>query len=167
MNEIDLAPKTEPTSEESSEASPMLIFLGALTMATVLSLLGSYAMGHRLLLILSAIFAPFFVGCFGLEYFGLVHFTFRNEYEEEPAPPRYLSYSPPEMPTAEELRAQADAIDRSNNIIPQHNFSTTLGWTCSYCGTTNIWKPGQTEVRCVHCGARYEGDLLWDLKVIR
>lgn len=167
MNEIDLTPKTEPISEESSEASPMLIFLGALTMATVLTLLGSYAMGHRLLLILSAIFSPVFVGCFGLEYFGLVHFTFRNEYEMEPAPQPTIEEIMKVQPTAEELRAQADAIDRSNNIIPQHNFNTTLGWTCSYCDTTNIWKPGQTEVRCVHCGARYEGNLLWDLKVIR
>ena len=131
MNEIDLTPITEPTSEESSEASPMLIFLGALTMATVLAMLGSYAMGHRLLLILTAIFSPFFVGCFGLEYFGLVHFTFRNEYEEEPAPQPTIEEVMKVQPTAEELRAQADAIDRSNNIIPQHNFNTTLGWTCS------------------------------------
>ena len=162
MNEIDLTPKTEPTSEESSEASPMLIFLGALTMATVLAMLGSYAMGHRLLLILTAIFSPFFVGCFGLEYFGLVHFTFRNEYEEEPAPQPTIEEAMKVQPTAEELRAQADAIDRSNNIRSRPR-SKTLGWTCSYCGTVNVWKHGQTEVRCVHCGARYEGDELREL----
>ena len=68
----------------------------------------------------------------------------------------------PVQPTAEELRAQADAIDRSNNIRSRPR-SKTLGWTCSYCGTVNVWKPGQTEVRCVHCGARYEGDELREL----
>lgn len=163
MNEIDLTPEKELQQEVSSEASPMLIFLGTLTMATVLALLGSYAMGHRLLLILSAIFAPFLVGCFGLEYFGLVHFTFRNEYEEEDLSEDIRQMEEYIPPTAEELRAQADAIDRSNNIVPRHNFNTTLSWTCSYCGTTNIWEPGQTEVRCVHCGARYEGDELREL----
>lgn len=83
-----------------------------------------------------------------------------------PAPKPTLEEIMQVQPTAEELRAQADAIDRSNNIRSRPR-SKTLGWTCSYCGTTNIWKPGQTEVRCVHCGARYEGDLLWDIKVIR
>lgn len=167
MNEIDLAPKTEPTSEESSEASPMLILLGVLFVATALTAMISYILEHDLLFMLSDIFAPVFMGCFVLEYFGYVHFVLGNDCDIKPAPKPTLEEIMQVQPTAEELRAQADAIDRSNNIIPRHNFSTTLGWTCSYCGTVNVWKPGREAVRCVHCGARYEGNLLWDLKVIR
>lgn len=163
MNEIDLSPDspTDPTTESSldREASEECIASGVCTMICVGTIPFAMYFGiaplFYLSLALSIAFGMFFtISCF-------------QPPTPEPAPPRYLSYSPPEMPTAEELRAQADAIDRSNNIISQHNFNTTLGWTCSYCGTTNIWKPGQTEVRCVHCGARYDGDILWDLKVIR
>lgn len=81
---------------------------------------------------------------------------------EEPAPKPTLEEIMQVQPTAEELRARAEAIDRSNNIR-SHSRSKTLGWTCSYCGTINVWKPGRDAVRCAHCGARYEGDELREL----
>ena len=81
---------------------------------------------------------------------------------EEPAPKPTLEEIMQVQPTAAELRARAEAIDRSNNIR-SHSRSKTLGWTCSYCGTINVWKPGRDAVRCVHCGARYEGDELREL----
>ena len=82
--------------------------------------------------------------------------------KEEPAPKPTLEEIMQVQPTAAELRARAEAIDRSNNIR-SHSRSKTLGWTCSYCGTINVWKPGRDAVRCVHCGARYEGDELREL----
>lgn len=82
--------------------------------------------------------------------------------KEEPAPKPTLEEIMQVQPTAAELRARAEAIDRSNNIRT-HSRSKTLGWTCSYCGTINVWKPGRDAVRCVHCGARYEGDELREL----
>ena len=82
--------------------------------------------------------------------------------KEEPVPKPTLEEIMQVQPTAAELRARAEAIDRSNNIR-SHSRSKTLGWTCSYCGTINVWKPGRDAVRCVHCGARYEGDELREL----
>ena len=162
MNELDLTPEKELQQEVSSEASPMLILLGALFVATALTAMISYTLEHDFLFVLSGIFAPVFMGCFVLEYFDDVHFVLGNDCDIKPAPKPTLEEIMQVQPTAAELRARAEAIDRSNNIR-SHSRSKTLGWTCSYCGTINVWKPGRDAVRCVHCGARYEGDELREL----
>ncbi|MBQ8372754.1 MAG: hypothetical protein IJX35_00365 [Candidatus Methanomethylophilaceae archaeon] len=149
MNEIDLAPQQSEEVMDDREASPMLIFLGALSIASVLSLFISYALEHSLIFILSVIFTPVFLALFGLEYYDVVHFTFGNEYDPEPEP------------TYEELHDPEDCTDRSDNIIPPFRLNPTLGWTCSYCGVTNVWNPKhQGAVYCTHCGAKYENDEL-------
>ena len=153
IDSLDLSPErqAEPI-EDDREATPMLILLAALTMASILAMVFSYAMGHRLILIISAIFAPVLTGCFGLEYFGLVHFVFGND-SDDPSmkESEWMDWMPPmdewAEPTAEEPK------------VPK-----TLGWTCSYCDTINIWNPGREAVRCVHCGARYDGEELRELQ---
>ena len=163
MDSLDLSPEPERAEpmEDDREASPMLILLGILFVASALTVMISYVKGHDFLFVLSGIFAPVFMGCFVLEYFGDVHFVFGNDCDPASVP----EYGPaPEYdpePTAAELRAWADAIDRSNNIIPPHHLNRTRVWTCSYCGVTNVWKEEhQGAVCCTHCGAKYENDEL-------
>lgn len=67
----------------------------------------------------------------------------------------------PVQPTYEELHDPEDCTDRSDNIVPPFRLNPTLGWTCSYCGVTNVWNPKhQGAVYCTHCGAKYENDEL-------
>ena len=165
MNELDLTPEKELQQEVSSEASPMLILLGVLFVATALTAMISYTLEHDFL-VLAGIFAPVFMGCFVLEYFDDVHFVLGNDCDIKPAPKPTLEEIMQVQPTAAELRARADAIDRSNNIIPPRRPKPPFGWTCSYCGTINVWKTDSEAelVRCAHCGARYEGDVLRELR---
>ena len=152
MNVIDLTPQQSEVEVDDREASPMLIFLGSVVIASVLSLFTSYALEHSLIFILSAIFAPVFLICFGLEYYDIVHFTFRNEYDPVPEP------------TFERLYSLIDYIDQSSNDTTTLRLNQTLGWTCSYCGVINVWNPNhQGAVYCTHCGARYENDELKEL----
>lgn len=152
MNEIDLSPRTDPP-EDDREATPMLILLGILFVASALTVMISYVKGHDALFVLSGIFAPVFMGCFVLEYFGDVHFVLGNDSDDNPSvkESEWMDRMPPmdewAEPTAEEPK------------VPK-----TLGWTCSYCDTINIWNPGREAVRCVHCGARYDGEELRELE---
>ena len=160
MDSLDLSPEPERAEpmEDDREATPMLILLGILFVASALTVMISYVKGHDFLFVLSGIFAPVFMGCFVLEYFGDVHFVFGNDCDPAPVP------EPEPEPTAEELRAWADAIDRSNNIIPPHHLNRTRVWTCSYCGVTNVWKEGhQGAVCCTHCGATRRDEELKEL----
>ena len=125
MDSLDLSPEPERAEpmEDSREATPMLILLGILFVASALTVMISYVKGHDFLFVLSGIFAPVFMGCFVLEYFGDVHFVFGNDCDPAPVP------EPEPEPTAEELRARADAIDRSNNIIHPNQLNRKSEWT--------------------------------------
>ena len=151
MDSLDLSPEPERAEpmEDDREATPMLILLGILFVASALTVMISYVKGHDALFVLSGIFAPVFMGCFVLEYFGDVHFVLGNDSDDDPSmkESEWMDRMPPmdewAEPTAEEPK------------VPK-----TLGWICSYCDTINIWNPGREAVRCVHCGARYDGEEL-------
>ena len=155
MNYLNLdSPKEPEKTKEKKETSPTAIgFLACSLVSAAFALIAGVG-NMPFLFVISTTSAIMFAIVFYIDD-GIPD-------REEPAPQLTIEEVMKVQPTAEELRAQADAIDRSNNIRSRPR-SKTLGWTCSYCGTVNVWKHGQTEVRCVHCGARYEGDELREL----
>ena len=155
MNYLNLdSPKEPEKTKEKKETSPTAIGFLACSFVSAAFALIAGAGNMPFLFVISTTAAIMFAIVFYIDD--------SIPDKEEPAPKPTLEEIMQVQPTAEELRARAEAIDRSNNIR-SHSRSKTLGWTCSYCGTINVWKPGRDAVRCVHCGARYEGDELREL----
>ena len=155
MNYLNLdSPKEPEKTKEKKETSPTAIGFLACSFVSAAFALIAGAGNMPFLFVISTTSAITFTIVFYIDD--------SIPDKEEPAPKPTLEEIMQVQPTAEELRARAEAIDRSNNIR-SHSRSKTLGWTCSYCGTINVWKPGRDAVRCVHCGARYEGDELREL----
>ena len=155
MNYLNLdSPKEPEKTKEKKETSPTAIGFLACSFVSAAFALIAGAGNMPFLFVISTTSAIMFTIVFYIDDSIPVR--------EEPAPKPTLEEIMQVQPTAAELRARAEAIDRSNNIR-SHSRSKTLGWTCSYCGTINVWKPGRDAVRCVHCGARYEGDELREL----
>ena len=157
MNYLNLdSPKEPEKTKEKKETSPTAIGFLACSFVSAAFALIAGAGNMPFLFVISTTSAITFTIVFYIDD--------SIPDREEPAPKPTLEEIMQVQPTAAELRARAEAIDRSNNI--RSHPKPPFGWTCSYCGTINVWKTDSEAelVRCAHCGARYEGDVLRELR---